>query len=117
MLLESFDLSRSDVENLLTGFLSGALGMELIVRLKDLNDLPKAWRTQVQLAENSGDAWIAWSTRCGPIAAWGRCDLQGSRRINACLLRVEWCDTLGGHHSLWSYCDPKRPIEWTVGRG
>jgi hypothetical protein len=22
-----------------------------------------------------------------------------------------------GHHSLWCHCDPKRPREWTVGRG
>ena len=105
------------MEDLLTGFLSGALGVILIGRLNNITDLPGAYRTHLQLAETSGDAWIAWSTPHGPMAVWGNCDVEGSRRINGYLLRVEWCDAQGGLHSLWSYCDPKRPTEWTIGRG
>jgi hypothetical protein len=105
------------VESVLKGFLSGALGVELIVRLDKLDDLPRACRTHLGLAQDSGRAWIAWDAPNGPLAAWGDYDIQGSRRIAAYLLRVEWWDTLSGHHSLWCYCDPKRPTEWTVGRG
>jgi hypothetical protein len=113
----NFDLTRSDVEILLTGFLSGALGVTLTDRLNNLGDLPRDWRTHLQLAEDSGCPWVAWSTSGGPIAVCGKFDVQGSRRINAYLLLVEWRDTLSGHHSVWCYCEPKRPTEWTLGRG
>jgi hypothetical protein len=63
----SFDLSRSDVENLPSGFLSGALGAELIVRLNELDLLPRACRTEARLAEASGRGWVAWSTQYGPM--------------------------------------------------
>jgi len=112
-----FDLCPSDVEVLLTRFISGALGVTLVGRLNNLGDLPRGWRTHLQLAEDSGYAWVAWSTSGGPIAVCGKFDPQGSRRINAYLLLVEWRDTLSGHHSVWCYCDPKRLTEWTIGRG
>jgi hypothetical protein len=113
----NFDLSRSDVENLLAGFLAGAQGAELGARLLDVGNLPAACREQVRLAQASGRAWTAWLTPCGPIAAWGDYDIQGSRKINAYLLFVEWYCLSSGHHSLWCYCCPERPTEWIVGRG
>ena len=113
------NLSRSDVENLLTGFLSGALGMELIVRLSNLQDVPSVCCSRLDLINiiEVAGAWIAWSTRYGAVAAKGSLDIEGSRRIQACLLRIEWFDTVSGHHSLWAHCDAKRPTEWTIGRG
>jgi hypothetical protein len=113
----NYDLSRSDVENLLAGFLTGAVGVELGTRLTDLNVLPAAYRAHLHAAEASGRAWTAWSTERGPIAAWGDHDREGSRRLNAYLLLVDWGDGHTGYHSLWCYCDPKRPTEWTIGRG
>jgi hypothetical protein len=113
----NFDLSQPDVENLLAGFLVDTLGVVLTGRFTNLNILPSAYRSRLQNAEISGNEWIAWSTASGPIAAWAKYDIQASRRINAYVLRVGWCDTLSGHHSLWCYCDPKRPTEWTIGRG
>jgi hypothetical protein len=86
-------------------------------RLTDLGALPAGCRQYVQRAVASGVAWVAWSTPHGAVAAWGNLDIEGSRRINACLLLVQWIDTLSGHHSLWAYCDPRRPTEWTIGRG
>src|SRR5580700_7397416 len=53
----------------------------------------------------------------GPMAAWGRYDLQGSRRLTTYLLFVEWWELSNGYHALWCYCDPKRTNEWTVGSG
>jgi hypothetical protein len=113
----NFDLSRSDVENLLAGFLAGTQGVELKKRLTDLSDLAPACRTHVRRAVASGRAWTAWSTEHGPIAAWGDYDIHGSRQINAYLLSVEWCGVPNDHHSLWCYCHPRRPTEWIVGRG
>jgi hypothetical protein len=111
------DLSRSDVENLLAGFLTGARSVQLGKRLTELDDLPAAYRTHVQLAEASGVVWAAWSTQCGPVVAWAKVDAQGSGRSSAYLLQFEWYETLSGHHALWCHCDPKRPTEWTIGRG
>jgi hypothetical protein len=105
------------MENLLTGFLSGALCVELIDRLENFEVLPSVCRRHSQAAEGSGGAWIAWSTASGPMVAWGSVDIHGSKRINAYLLQVAWCDALSGYHSLWCYCDPKHPTEWTIGRG
>ena len=113
----NLDLSRSDVENLLTGFLSGALGMELIARLFNLSDVPAAPSSRLNLTEEVAGAWVAWSTRHGAVTARGSLDVEGSRRIQACVLRIEWVDTVSGHHSLWAHCNPKRPTEWTIGRG
>jgi hypothetical protein len=113
-----FDLSRPQVQILLEGFLTGALGVKLIAPLDKLDDLPRECRTHVQLAQDAGSPWIAWATANGPIAAWGSIDVQGSRRTSSyLLLHVEWWDGVSGHHSLWCHCNPMRPTEWTVGRG
>jgi hypothetical protein len=113
----NFDLSRAEVENLLAGFLTGAQGVELGTRLTDLRDLPAACRARVQSAEDSGHAWAAWSTPTGPIAAWGQYDVRTSRELFAYQLLIQWWDVPSGHHALWCYCGPKRPTEWTIGRG
>jgi hypothetical protein len=112
-----FDLSRFDVEALLGGFLAGTQGVKLGARLKDLDDLPAACRTHVRLAHDSGRVWTAWVAECGPMAAWGDYDIHASKQILSCLLFIEWWTSQSGHHSLWCYCDPKRPTEWTIGRG
>ena len=113
----NFVLSRSDVENLLAGFLAETLAVELETRLIEPSEVPAACRKHIRRAAASGRAWTAWSTPCGPIAAWEDYYIQGSQQINAYLLFVEWWGDRSGHHSLWCYCDPKRPTEWTVGRG
>jgi hypothetical protein len=112
-----FDLSRSDVENLLGGFLTGALGLEPETRLTETAELPMACQSHLRLAETSGRAWTAWSTPLGPTAAWGEYDIQGSKNLFAFLLLVEWWDVPSGHHALWAYCDPRRRTEWTIGKG
>ncbi len=112
-----FDLSRSDMESLLAGFLTGALGMELRERLTDIAELPAACCALVRLAEESGHTWKAWSTPKGPVAAFGQYDLHGSIQLMAHIVLIEWWDVPNGHHALWAYCDPKRPSEWTIGRG
>jgi hypothetical protein len=112
----NFDLSRSDVEDLLAGFLTGAVGVELGTLLADINTLPAAHRAHVRAAEAAGRTWIAHSTPDGPITAWGDYHAEASKRLYGYQMLVEWYDTPTGHHALWCYCDPKHPIEWTIGR-
>jgi hypothetical protein len=104
------------VENLLAGFLIGAVGVELQKRL-DISELPAECPKHVGVAEASGRPWTAWSTERGPIAAWGEYHPEPSKRLYAYLLLVEWWAAPSGHHALWCYCEPKRPTEWTAGRG
>lgn len=113
----NFDLSRSDVETLFAGFLTGAVGVQLGARLTDLNALPAEFRKQVRGAETAARAWAAWATEHGPIAAWGDYHPEASRRLYGYQMLIEWYDTPTGHHSIWCYCNPKRPTEWTIGRG
>jgi hypothetical protein len=81
-----------------------------------MGELPDACRTRVRGAESQGRAWTAWSTKHGPMAAWGDYNLEGSKQLNAYLLFVEWYVLSRGHHSLWCYCYPNRPTEWIFGR-
>ena len=113
----NFDLSRSDVETLLAGFLTGAVGVQLGARLTDLSSLPAEHRKHVCAAEDSGRPWAAWSTERGPIAAWGDYHPEASKRLYGHQMLIEWYDMPTGHHALWCYCDPKRLTQWTIGRG
>ena len=113
----NFDLFRSDVENLFAGFLTGAVGAELGVRLTDMNALPLECRKHVRAAEGAGRTWVAWETDRGTIAAWGDYHTDASRRLYAYQMLIEWYDTPTGHHALWCYCNPGRSAEWTIGRG
>jgi hypothetical protein len=110
-------LSKFEVENLLSGFLAGTLCLKLETRTSDIGELPLACRTLVLTAQRAGRVWTAWSTPCGPVAAWADYDINGSKRTQAYVLFVEWWHESNGHHSLWCYCYPKRPKEWTFGRG
>jgi hypothetical protein len=112
-----FDLSGPEVENLLAGFLTGAVGIQLGARLTDVNALPADCRKHARAAEAAGRTRVVWATERGPIAAWGDYYPEASKRLYGYQILVDWCDVPTGHHSLWCYCDPKRPTEWTIGRG
>ena len=112
----NFDLSRSDVENLLAAFLTGAVGVQVGMRLTDLNALPVEHRKHLRAAADAGRTWAAWSTERGPIATWGDYHPEASKGLCAYLILIEWYDTPTGHHSLWCYSYPQRPTEWIVGQ-
>jgi hypothetical protein len=108
----NFILSRSDVEILLAGFLTGAVGVELRERL-DISELPAECCKHVGVAEASGRPWTAWSTERGPMAAWGEYHPEPSRRLYALLLWLEWWTLPHIHHAGWWCVDPRRPRDWT----
>jgi hypothetical protein len=60
-----FDLSRSDVENLLAGFLIGAVGIRLGARLTDSNALPPDRRKHVRAAEAAGSPGLSGRQSAG----------------------------------------------------
>src|SRR5258708_3807294 len=113
-----FDGSRAQVEELLKGFLIGTQNVALTAQILDIGELPVAWRERVGAAQALGRAWTAWSTERGPMVAWGKYDVEGSRRLRVrVLFLVEWYVPPCEYHSLWCHCSPRRPTEWTAGRG
>jgi hypothetical protein len=104
------------VENLLAGFLAGAVGVELRERL-DISQLPAECRKHVEVAEASGHPWTAWSTDRGPMAAWGEYHPAPSKRLYALLLWLEWWTFPQIHNASWWCVDPGRPRDWTKGCG
>ena len=109
-------LSRPDVEALLGAYLVGTQGVVLGRRL-DLADVPEACLKHLLKAKSAGRFWVVWSTEQGPMAAWGDYDPDRSQRVHAHVLFVEWWGSSIGHHRLWARSDPKRPTDWTFGRG
>lgn len=87
----NFELSRSELENLLAGFLAGTQCVELKTRITELKHLSAEYRTHVQCAKAKGRAWTAWSTELGILVAWGDYDIAASRRLDAFVLcRILW---------------------------
>jgi hypothetical protein len=113
----NFDLSRSDVEQLLAGFLAGTQAVALKTQVTDYRELPEPYRPAVHRAHEAKRAWTAWSTDCGFLVAWGDYDIAASRQLFSHVLFVEWQGSHGGPHATWCRCDPRRPTEWVFGRG
>jgi hypothetical protein len=108
------DLRSVEMESLLGAYLVGTQAVTLGKRLQ-LTDLPEACQKHLLKAKSAGRIWVAWSTELGPMAAWGDYDRGRSDAFHR--LYVEWWLSSSGHHALWARADPKRPTEWTFGRG
>jgi hypothetical protein len=61
--------------------------------------------------------WVAWMTDAGPLCAWGAYEHGQSQELHVHVLFIEWWLPPNTHHMGWWRCNPKRPGEWTVGRG
>jgi hypothetical protein len=112
-----FSGARAEVEKLLKCFLVGTHNLTLAGQIVDIRELPRACRERVRAAESSGHAWSAWSTECGAMVAWATYDIEGSCRLQAHLLHIEWFTPPGEFHAMWCHCYPNRPTEWIIGRG
>ena len=110
------DLSRAQVEDLLSAFFSGALGLELRERISVLEKLPAGHRERLAAMEDS-PIWIAWVTERGVVSATGHYDAEQSRRTYSHVLQIEYWMPADIHHSSWWRADPQHPEEWTAGRG
>jgi hypothetical protein len=113
----NFELSRANIQELLAAFLMGAVDLKLEGRISEAAHLPSPMKMLIGAARAKEDPWGLWMTSSGPVAAWANYDKEGSRRLGAYLLYIEWCAINGESHSLWCHANPHRPTEWTVGRG
>jgi hypothetical protein len=110
------DISQKLVEDLLSSFLSGALGLELRQRIEQLEKLPAPHRERLAALEEIL-IWIAWVTERGVVIATGRYDPEQSRRTYTHVLMIEYWIPPDTHHASWWRADPQHPTEWTAGRG
>jgi hypothetical protein len=109
--------ARADIELLLSAWLAGTQCVDLRARLTTPADVPEACLKHVLEAREAGQAWVAWSTEFGPMVAWGDYDQRQSERMRMHVMFIEWWLPSSGHHRLWGRSDPRRPTEWTFGRG
>ena len=109
-------ISREFVEDLLTSFLSNALGLELHVSIDSLERLPLHHRERLQSIAVEPVVWVAWAANRGVVVATGRYDAEQSRRLDAHVMLIDWWIPPGVHHSSWWRANPKRTTEWTAGR-
>ena len=78
------------VEDLLTFFLSAAVGLELQERIDQLERLPTGHRHRLAVSSDEPVTWIAWATDAGVVIATGRYDPDQSRRLTAHVLLIDW---------------------------
>ena len=110
------DLSRAQIEDLVSSFLSGALGLELRQRIEQPDKLPASHRERLAALEETA-IWIAWVTNLGVVSATGRYDSEQSRRAYSHVVLIEYWIPPDSHHASWWRADPQHPTEWTAGRG
>ena len=110
-------ISRQSIEDLLTSFLSAALGLELHLGIDKLERLPVAHRERFQAIATEPIIWVAWDSDQGVVVATGRYDSDQSRRVGAHVMLIEWWIPPNTHHSGWWRANPKRLTEWTAGVG
>jgi hypothetical protein len=111
------EVPREIIADLLTSFLFGALGLELIENIDRLQRLPVEHRKRLREIQAEDLTWVAWRTDRGVVAATGRYYRDQSRRSNAHIMFIEWWIPPDTHHAGWWRADPERPSEWTAGRG
>jgi hypothetical protein len=105
------------IPELLTHFFVAAVGMRLLEPIEEFGTIRARLMPQPTPVECDPAVWAAWMTNAGPLYAWGAIDRAQSHDLNVHVLFIEWWRPTNTHHLGWWRCDPKRPTEWTLGRG
>ena len=110
------EVPRKLVEDLLTSFLIGALGLKLHEPIDQLEKLPARHREAFAALEET-PIWISWVSSLGVLSATGRYDPEQSRRTCSHVVLIEYWIPPNTHHASWWRANRSRPTEWTAGRG
>jgi hypothetical protein len=109
--------SAAGVTELLGHFIEGAMGLRLLVPIGEIDPIRARLVAHPVPAACEVSVWAAWATERGTLCACGAYDWRQSQRIQAHVLIIEWWLPAATHHVGWWHCDPRRPLEWTKGRG
>ena len=108
---------RQFVEGLLNSYLKWAADLTLQVRILDLAKLPKGCELWIGFVNETKLPWVAWETSRGLVTATGQYDHEQSVRTGYWVLLIDWSLPPHSRNSSWWRSDPRRPQEWTAGRG
>jgi hypothetical protein len=114
---EAMPAMTGRVEDLLAHFFAGAVGLRLLAPIVDIAAIRLRLATRSVVAASEPPTWVAWATDVGSLCACAVYDHAQAQRLQVHVLLIEWWLPLDVHHAGWWRCDPKRPREWTVGRG
>jgi len=95
------EVPRKFVEDLLTSFLSAALGLSMHEPIEQFEKLPASYRQRIEALMGEGVIWVACMTALGVVAAAGRYDHERSREMSAHVLLIEWWRPPDTHHVSW----------------
>lgn len=108
---------RQFVEGLLNSYLKWAANLTLQARIPDLAKLPNCWEQWISFVNETNLPWVAWETSRGLVTATGQYDHEQSVRTGYWVLLIDWSLPPHTRNSSWWRSDPRRPQEWTAGRG
>jgi hypothetical protein len=114
---DSQAISKEFVQGLLDSYLSCAADFLLHERIADLNALPACCADWIARVNETQVAWVAWQTQRGLVTATGVYDPEQSRRTGSWVMFIDWSVPPHSHNGSWWRSDPRRPREWTAGRG
>ena len=104
-------VSRKFVEDLLTSFLSAALGLNMHERIEQLERLPASYRQKIDALLSEEVIWVAWMTALGVVTATGRYDHERSRQIGAHVLLIEWSSRYTPRELVASRCESIKRVD------
>jgi hypothetical protein len=105
------------VTDLLRSFFISAVGLRLLASIDEMDDIRARLTARLVPGLRESPVWAGWSTEAGRLWACGTYDYAQSQRVRAHVLLIEWWLPPQVHPPAWWRCDPKRPREWTGGRG
>ncbi len=108
---------RQFVEGLLESYLRWAADFVLQTRIRDLTQLPACCAQWIERVNETNVPWVAWETHRGLLTATGQYDHVQSIRTGYWVLYIEWSVAPLSRNGSWWRSDPRRPREWTAGRG
>lgn len=108
---------RQFVEGLLDSYLTWAADFLLQERISDLSKLPTCCADWISRVNETRVPWVAWQTQRGLVIATGIYDHDQSRRTASWVIFIDWSLLPAAHNGSWWRSDPRRPREWTAGRG
>jgi DNA-binding transcriptional LysR family regulator len=105
------------MEELLESFVTAGLGLTLVSRIQEVNQLPEVQIRPTKAPPAGAQVCAAWRTTQGRVIICATYNAEHSRRMRAPVLWLEWWIPPHIHHEGWWRVEPKWPRDWIKGPG